>query len=172
MALDGAIHPRVIVSINGAFLPLGGMLGKLFSPFAKLLASTAFLPRLLASRMSSASNVERVLKGTGSRLSAEGVAYYTRLVGNPRHLAGALGMMSQWDLDAFASEMPRLNVPLTLLVAGNDHAVPPRQAAQIAQRVAAATLEALPDLGHLAHEERPQLVAQRILQICSAYASA
>jgi magnesium chelatase accessory protein len=59
-----------------------------------------------------------------------------------------------------------------LLVAGNDHAVPPRQATQVAERVATATLEALPGLGHLAHEERPQLVAERILQICASYAPA
>jgi magnesium chelatase accessory protein len=172
MALDGAIQPRVIVSINGAFLPMGGMLGTLFSPFAKLLASTAFLPRLLASRMSNASNVGRVLAGTGSHLNDEGVAYYTYLIGNPRHLAGALGMMSQWDLDAFAQEMPRLTVPLALLVAGNDHAVPPRQAALVKHLIPTATLEALPGLGHLAHEERPGLVAERILQICAAYGRA
>lgn len=172
MALDGEIRPRVIVSINGAFLPLGGMVGRLFSPFAKLLASTAFLPRLLASRVSKSANVARVLAGTGSHLSDAGVAYYTHLVSNPRHLAGALGMMSQWDLDGFAREMPRLTVPLALLVAGNDHAVPPRQATLVVERVATATLEALPGLGHLAHEERPQLVAERILQICSTYAPA
>ncbi len=170
MALDGAIKPRVIISINGAFLPMGGMLGTLFSPFAKLLASTAFLPRVLATRMSKTSNVERVLAGTGSRLSDQGVAYYTQLISNPRHLAGALGMMSQWDLDSFAREMPRLKVPLAMLVAGNDHAVPPQQAALIEQRVPAATLQPLPGLGHLAHEESPALVAQRILQICSAHA--
>lgn len=172
MVLDGAIRPYVIVSINGAFLPLGGMVGRLFSPFAKLLASSAFLPRLLASRVSKASNVARVLAGTGSHLSEQGVSYYAQLVSNPRHLAGALGMMSQWDLDAFVREMPQLNVPLALLVAGNDHAVPPRQATQVAERVATATLEALPGLGHLAHEERPQLVAERILQICASYAPA
>jgi magnesium chelatase accessory protein len=170
MALDDAIRPSVIVSINGAFLPIGGMLGTLFSPFAKLLASSAFMPKLLASHVSKASNVARVLAGTGSHLSDEGVAYYTHLVSDPQHLAGALDMMSQWDLDAFAREMPRLKVPLALLVAGNDQAVPPRQAMLIKQRVATATLEALPGLGHLAHEERPELVAERIVQICSAHA--
>ncbi len=172
MALDRAIRPRVIISINGAFLPMEGMLGTLFSPFAKLLASTAFLPKFLASRMSSASNVARVLAGTGSHLSEQGVSYYAQLISNPRHLAGALDMMSQWDLGAFAHEMARLEVPLALLVAGNDHAVPPTQAELVKQRVAGATLETLPGLGHLAHEEDPALVAERILQICSAYARA
>jgi pimeloyl-ACP methyl ester carboxylesterase len=36
-------------------------------------------------------------------------------------------------------------------------------------RVARAEIHRLPKLGHLAHEENPALVADRILAICGAY---
>jgi magnesium chelatase accessory protein len=53
---------------------------------------------------------------------------------------------------------------LLLLLAGEcDLTVPPAQSVLIAGRVPGASLEVLPGLGHLAHEERPDLVADRIL---------
>ena len=36
-------------------------------------------------------------------------------------------MMTHWDLDGLAADLPRLPVPLTLVTAASDRAVPPRR---------------------------------------------
>lgn len=162
MALDGRIAPRRIVSINGALLPLAGAAGVLFSPIAKLLAASALVPRLIAWRAGDKAAVERVIAGTGSRLDAVGLDLYARLVRDPDHIAGALGMMGNWDLRSFERDLPRLKIPLTLIVGQNDRAVPPQQALRIQSLLESASLHSLPGLGHLAHEEAPALVAQLI----------
>jgi magnesium chelatase accessory protein len=165
MALDRPHAPRAIVSINGAFVPLGGAAQLLFSPMARLISSNTLLPRLLAHRAGNLASVARMLAATGSRIGGEGVELYARLVRNPRHVAGAMAMMGQWDLSGFERELPRLAAPLALLVGENDRAVPPYQAEIIARRVTGASVRRLAGLGHLAHEEEPGLLAEEMLRI-------
>ncbi len=168
MALDGHITPRVIIGINGAFVPLAGAAGTLFSPIARLLASGSLLPRLLAWSAGNPASLRRMIEGTGSRLDAEGLELYARLVRDPRHVAGALDMMGNWDLYGFERDLSRLKTPLALLAASNDRTVPPRQAEWVRQRVATAEIHPLSGLGHLAHEEDPERVVREILDICRA----
>ena len=168
MALDGHIAPRRLISINGAFAPLTGAAGLLYSPIAKLLSHSPFLSRLIARRAGDPANVARVIAGTGSSLDRAGVGLYARLLSNPRHVAGVLRMMANWDLRSFESDLQRLSTPLALLVAENDLTVPPRQAQRVREIVADAAVHRLPGVGHLAHEEQPELVAQEILKICRA----
>lgn len=167
LGLDRRIAPQVIVGINGAFLPLAGAAGVLFSPIARLLAKGTFLPRLIARRAGNRARVARVIAGTGSTLDATGLDLYARLVGTPEHVAGALAMMSHWDLDAFGGDLPKLTVPLALIVGDNDRTVPPSQAIAVQTRVPGTTLKRLAGLGHLAHEEEPAKVAREILGICA-----
>ena len=162
MALDGCIAPRHIVSINGAFLPFGGAAGLVFKPIAKLFAASTTAARMIAWRAQSLEAVERVLAGTGSKLDPAGIALYARLTQNPGHIAGALAMMSHWDLRGFRAELGGLQVPLTLIVAEGDLAVPAAQAAVVKESVPAARIVSLPNLGHLAQEEEPALLAQVI----------
>jgi magnesium chelatase accessory protein len=169
MALDRRIQPAVIVSLNGAFMPLKGAAGVLFSPLAKLLSRSSFLPRLVSRRAANSANVARVLEGTGSKLDAVGLDLYTRLVRDPKHVAGALNMMGNWDLHAFERDLPRLATPLALLVAANDRTVPPDQARLVAQRLPHARIQILPGLGHLAHEEEPARVGEAIRTLCRMY---
>lgn len=167
MALDGLIAPRGIVGLNAALLPLSGLAGQLFSPVAKLMAGTAFVPRYFASRATQPSVVKRLIDSTGSTLDAEGTALYGRLVASPGHAAGALGMMANWDLDTLAERLPRLQTPLDLVVGTNDRTVPPSQADRVLARLPKnlrSSLTSLPGLGHLAHEEQPQLVADLVRQ--------
>ncbi len=172
MALDRWIDSRVIIAINGAFMPLRGAASLVFSPLAKLLARSTHVPRLLARRAANPASVARLLEGTGSKLDGVGVELYARLVRNPSHLAGALGMMGSWDLHAFARDLPRLRTPLALLAGQNDRTVPPRQAEEVRRLVPHCTLSVFPGLGHLAHEEQPRLVAERIIAICRDHAGA
>ena len=128
MALDGRLQPRWIASLNGAFLPLGGAAGALFAPIARLLGASPLVAQLLARRAGDPRAVERLIASTGSRLDARGIALYGELVREPKHVAGALAMMGNWDLQALQRDLPRLAVPLTLIVGGNDRTVPPDQA--------------------------------------------
>jgi magnesium chelatase accessory protein len=169
LALDGHIAPRAIVALNGAFLPLAGAAGILFSPLARLMASGSLVPRLVAWSAGNPAHVARMLAATGSRLDAAGIELYTRLVRAPAHVAGALEMMGNWNLSRFERDLARLETPLALIVADNDRTVPPRQALAVKQRVANAEIHRLPALGHLAHEEAPIVVAQQILEICRRY---
>lgn len=162
MALDGRVHPQRIVSLNGALLPLAGMPGRLFSPMAKLLALNPLVPRLFAWRAADRRVVERLIGSTGSAIDAQGLALYARLVASPAHVAGALAMMAQWALDPLQHDLPRLRVPLHLVVGANDRTVPPAQAESVLRLTRVAWRTVLPGLGHLAHEERPGQAATLI----------
>jgi magnesium chelatase accessory protein len=159
MALDGHVAPRSIVSVNGAFLPLGGSAGVLFAPLAKLFSKTPLLPRLIAWHAADSAAVARVIASTGSDLDAEGLALYGRLVRDPAHIAGALRMMSHWNLGGFDAQLRRLAPRLTLIAAANDRTVPPEQAQHVKGCAADARIVQLPGLGHLAHEEAPEIFA-------------
>ncbi len=167
LALDGTGGFRALVSLNGAFVPFGGLAGRVFSPLAKLMAINPFTPTLFASRLSRPEAFERLLRGTGSTLNAGGEAIYRRLVASPRHVAGAIGMMANWDLRALERELPGLAVPLVLVAAAGDRTIPPRQAVDVAARVPSGRLEQLPWGGHLCHEERPLEIVELVRRVAS-----
>lgn len=165
LCLDGALQPAALVAVNGALLPLSGLAGSFFSPVARLLARSTLVPRLFSWRASDPVVCRRLLEGTGSRIDAEGAAYYRRLLEDPGHVAGALGMMARWDLHGLARALPRLAPPLHLLVAERDLTLPPDQARRLHERLPGATLLRLPGLGHLAHEEDPAQVARYLMKL-------
>jgi magnesium chelatase accessory protein len=170
MALDGTIAPAAIVSLNGAFIPFRGAVGRFFSPIAKLLALNPLAPSIFAWRASDPDIVARILKDTGSTLDARGVALYARLAGHPAHVAGALAMMAAWDLDPLLDDLPRLKTPLVLAAATEDRTVPPGQAYEVKSLLRRARVVKLRRLGHLAHEERPDTVVQLIEDAARQYA--
>lgn len=157
LVLDGLAEPRALVALNGAMLPLGGP-GRLFSPIAKLLAFNPLVPAAFAWMARDRKVAQRLLASTGSSIDPAGEALYARLVADPGHAAGALAMMSQWELAPLAAALPRLAVPLHLVVAEGDLTVPPAHGERIRARVPGARVHRMPALGHLAHEERPELV--------------
>ena len=162
MCLDRQIAPRGLVALNAALLPLGGVAGQMFSPLAKLLTGLPLLPALFAWRTRDPRVVQKLLADTGSRLDPAGVALYGQVVQLPNHAASALGMMARWDLRPLVAQLPELKVPLLLIVGANDRTVPPDQSEQVRAMVPGATLETLPGLGHLAHEEAPAQTAALI----------
>jgi magnesium chelatase accessory protein len=164
MALERAIRPRSIVSINGALLPFEGFPGSVFSPLAKALVLNPLVPRLFAWRAQSRDAVRRLLEGTGSSVESTDVDFYSRLFTCVAHVSGTLAMMAGWDLAPLERDMGRLDVPLFLLAGERDRAVPPTDADKIADRIPVASVLRLGGLGHLAHEERPDVVAKILLQ--------
>lgn len=163
LCLDGWLVPRSLFSLNGALLPLGGLPGLMFPSAAKLMAALPFVPKLFALSAANPLAASRLIAGTGSVLDAEGTKLYARLLRSPDHAAGALAMMANWDLKALEAKLPELKPALTLLIGSNDQAVPPAQAHRVHRMLPKSTLVMLPGLGHLAHEEQPQTVADLLL---------
>ena len=130
---------------------------------AKLLFLNPLAPRLFAWSADKAA-VVNLLKGTGSKIGPRGVDLYARLLHNPGHVAGALGMMASWDLTDLRRDLPGLNARVLLIVGENDKAVPPRDAGVVAAEIHGATVETIRRTGHLAHEERPDEVCRIIMR--------
>jgi magnesium chelatase accessory protein len=156
--LDGLIAPAQLVGINAALLPFEGLFGRVVGPMARLMARQAWVPWLFARRAVDDAAVQRLVASTGSTLDRQGMALYARLMRSPAHVAGALAMMADWDLDSLWKDLPRLAVPLTLLVGGQDGTVPPAQAQRVRLKLPTTRVQLLAGLGHLAHEEAPQRV--------------
>lgn len=170
MCLDGKIAPRLLVSLNGAFMPFGGVAHHLLSPLTRLFAVNPLTPRMFAWQASKAGTVERLLENTGSRIDPQGIALYRKLVCNPGHVAAALRMMANWRLEPLLHDLPRLATSLVLVSAANDRSISPVVAQQVREILPQSVIERLPGLGHLAHEEQPQRIAQLIMRYAMRYA--
>lgn len=165
MVLDSLLAPQALVAINGALLPLGGLPGLVFPHVARLMAVTPLAARLFARRDWDRAEMEKLIGVTGSTLDAQGLALYATLLRDPRHAAGALGMMARWDLRPLARDLARLTTPLAMIVGDNDRAVPPRDAHVVRSSIPGdtpCTLERVAGVGHLVHEEQPDEVARLI----------
>lgn len=163
LCLDGHAAPQVLVSLNGAWQPFGGLAGPWFSAAARVLAALPVLPRVFAWGADDPRRVRRMVEQTGSHLDDTGLALYGRLLRCPGHADAALQMMARWDLAPLQRELPRLQPALTLVVGERDLAVAPSQAELVRARLPGARVLRLPGLGHLAHEEAPRQVADAIL---------
>ena len=163
MALDCKIAPKGLVSLNGALKPYGGDAARLLSPVARLLFLNPFMPRLFAWQAGDRRSVERLIRNTGSVPDAEGVDHYRTLVANPDHVAAALGMMANWDLQPLSRDMGLLDVPLLLIAGQSDKAIKSEDAFAIREVAPKARVEIMRGLGHLAHEEAPAEVAALML---------
>ena len=169
MALDGAITPRAIFSLNGALLPLGDEHAAFFTRAARLMVGLPFVSKLCAWRASKHEVAAKLLRDTGSDIGPRGVELYTRLFGYPGHIRAALTMMAQWQLRPLLRDLPRLVPALFLLVGSRDRAVPPMQARRIQAIQPAARIITLEGLGHLAHEEAPERIVDALLREWSRF---
>ncbi|MBE0412798.1 alpha/beta fold hydrolase BchO [Yoonia sp.] len=150
-----------IVGINAALGNFKGVAGWLFPIMAKTLAVTPFSASLFAAT-TTRNSVHNLIKGTGSTLQPEGLDLYYRLARDRGHVDATLSMMAQWSLDALLSRLEKINTPVHLITGQNDKAVPPQVSRDAVARLPNARLTELPDLGHLAHEEDAQTIANLI----------
>jgi magnesium chelatase accessory protein len=167
MTLDHLIAPVSIVSINGALLPLARLPRLLVAPVAALMARSPLIPRWIARRAGRPGAVERLITNTGSKLDSTGIRLYRQLVQKPEHVAGALGMMANWDLEPLARDIAGLRTPLQLLTATGDRTISPEDAQRVCSLTAWARITSLGKLGHLAHEEQPRLVSDEIFRLAT-----
>ena len=171
LCLDGRITPRILISLNGALLPLGGLRNPVFSPLTRLFVSNPFVPRLFAWQASDPAVFGRMMDQTGSRIDAAGSDFYRRLAGKPRHVAAALDMMARWDVRELERDLPGLKTPLALVSGEQDRMIPPSHAADVQRLLPAALRIDLPGLGHLAHEEKPAELAALIESLVERHAA-
>lgn len=148
-----------VVSINGALYPFAGASSSLFPILAKMLFLNPVVPHVFAMGAGGGGHrVARLLEGTGSRLSAEGLSLYQRLFSNPSHVRATLAWMANWNLDPLVRDMSGLQVPFLQIIGGEDRTIPPGNAYETEQRIAQAETIMLSGFGHLVHEEKPDLV--------------
>jgi magnesium chelatase accessory protein len=161
---QGVLGDGGIVAINGALRPFPGAAGHIFPTIAKLLFLNPMAVQMFAWRAARPGAIARLMEGTGSHIDARGIELYRRLLSTPGHIAGALGMMANWNLEPLVAELPSLTGPLTLVAAQNDRAVPPDVARAVQASLPSARIVPVDGgLGHLAHEEDPERLATIIL---------
>ena len=168
MAVQQQLASPLIIAINGALQDFAGLPGQLFGPLARLLAGSRLLPQIIARRARDQRAVQRLLRGTGSAVDPAYADIYQRLFQQPQHVGAVLKMMANWNLHELEPMLTGLPGRLHLVVGDNDKAVPPAQSTALQHRLKQAavdvSLQRLYGLGHLAHEEQPQQIADLIVQ--------
>ena len=162
MCLQDGTHRPSIIGINGALMPFDGLSGLLFPSMAKVMAATTLWSRLFAWRAADRRTVEQLIRNTGSSLDAQGIDLYAMQVRNPVHVQSALGMMADWNLAHLSRQLPRADVALHLIAGADDRTVRADHSRQLQARVPGATFTLMRGVGHLAHEERADAVAELI----------
>lgn len=167
LRLAGTLAPRRLVCVNAALGDFPGLAGVLFPAMAKLLAANP-LTALTVSRLATRRSAEGIIRSTGSSIDAEGMDCYAHLFADRGHVDATLRMMARWSLTQLRRDLPGIDVPTLLLTGGRDAAVPPAVSDEAAAMMRHARVRHLPGLGHLAHEEAPELVAGAILDFLDA----
>ena len=146
-----------LVGLNPALLPFPGLAAKLFPSLAQLLFANPVVSVIVARMMRAPAEPERFLRrATGSRIDAAGLRAYRSLLTRSGHCDGAIRMMANWRLEDLQTRLPMLAAPLLLVHAEGDMAIPSSAVQQAADLVPDARLVTMKDVGHLAHEERPE----------------
>ena len=154
-----------VIGINAALGEFPGLAGLVFPVMAKALAAMPFTASLFSGASSNPDRIKALIKSTGSELDAEGLDLYRRLVADRSHVDATLLMMAQWKLQPLLRALPDHTGPVRFIVGEKDATVPPTVSLTAAQKMPDARVTNLPELGHLAHEERPKEVAALITQL-------
>lgn len=160
--LQMGCSPRgTIVGLNAALGNFPGLAGVIFPMMAKMLTFNPLTANIVSSATTPQS-IKRLIEGTGSHIDDVGLKLYHELVSSRNHVDGALTMMSQWKLDGVLTRLAETQQKALLIVGENDLAVPPITSESAAAKLPNAKVMRLPKLGHLAHEEAPEMVAPLI----------
>jgi magnesium chelatase accessory protein len=79
--------------------------------------------------------------------------------------------MAQWDLTPLIDALPGLATPTLFLAGENDRTVKPAVSIDAARIMPHASVQIMPGVGHLAHEEEPAETAIRIEAFRASVAS-
>jgi magnesium chelatase accessory protein len=168
LARQGLIEPDHLVIVNGALESFRGAAGVLFPVMAKMLALNPFTGFLISQGGRSVEQVRSILASAGTELDDEGLARYARLIQRRAHVDGTLAMMAQWSLDDLNRALPGITTRTLFVHGEKDGAVSVRVAERAASVMPAAKLVTLPGIGHIAHEEAPERVADEIARFTTS----
>lgn len=169
MARDGQ-HQAPVIGFNAALMPFPGLAAQLFPALAKVLFVNPFVPHIFARMARVSGETGRFIRrATASQIEPEGVRCYETLMRNPGHCRGALDMMASWNLAALERELPHVPVPVKLVHSSKDAAVPLSSVEAACKLLPDCEFDVLPGLGHLAHEERPELATGHLLQFSAKH---
>lgn len=160
MALDDVVRMAGLVTFNAALRPIRGDF--LFSPLAKALFSNPVVPRVFSAWARHTGVTGRMVDRTGGAIDHRGRDLYMRLLADPSHVAGALGMMAHWDLAPLQRRLSAISCPVTLVATENDPLVPASVSREAAALIPRSQVVMVRDGGHLLHEVRPQFAAKTI----------
>ncbi len=158
------VHPRGVVGLNSALGKFDGIAGWLFPLMAKALALNPLAATLLTRMPNGESRVRELLQATGSDFDHRTLELYVALASDRTHVAGTISMMAQWNIDSLLGQLDKIPCPVLLLAGARDGTVPPEVSRLAAARLSDGEARLLPGLGHLMHEEAPDLIAQEITQ--------
>ncbi len=167
MMVGGLAAPRAALSINGALAPFGGAAAFLFPAMAKMLALNPFAPSLFAQGAARRDRVVSLIEGTGSKVSERMIDCYAMLLSRSGHVAGALNMMANWNVEGLRRKIGLIASPIVFASGDNDRAVPPSLAEEAARLAPKGAFRRFEGLGHLAHEENPEAFAALIREIAA-----
>ena len=156
------LRPTGVVGLNAALGKFDGIAGWLFPLMAKLLAVNPLAATLLTRMPNGEARVRELLEASGSVFDARTLALYARLASDRAHVAGTIGMMSQWNIDSLLGQLGTIDCPVLLLAGEKDGTVPPAISQNAAARLPNGRFRLQPGLGHLMHEEAPEAVASEI----------
>ena len=157
-------EPRLLVSINGALKPFDGMMRSIAPLIAQAATFGGLAAWMVSRRSSSPIQVAKLVESTGSDPYKVDLQRYSTLLSRHGHIQGALRMMANWDLSSLMHDCRQLTLPVLFVAGEDDRAVASSVSAHAAGRTQHGTYLGLPGLGHLAHEECPNAVAEAIVE--------
>ena len=161
--------PALVVALNGAFRPFGGVARVIAPVMAKALYFNPLTSHAFAWSARNEERVRNLIAQTGSSIPERNIMFYQRLFQYPGHISGALGLMANWDLEGIEEQISQLRTPHLFLVGIDDRAVPPSNSERLAEVMSNAALVRLTGRGHLVHEEDPVAIAGHIRTAASEH---
>lgn len=169
MALDGNLPAsRGLFAVNGALEPLPGLMGLVAPAVARLASRSELLPAWVTRHAAQPRALGHLIASTGSRLTEAGVSHYRQLLQKPDHVRGVLDMLANWQLEGLQARLNELRVPLWLVAGLADRTLAPVRSLELARRLKGARFVPLKGLGHLAHEEAPDVVVGLLRELMAS----
>lgn len=158
-----------LVGFAPALMPFPGLAARIFPTLAKMLFTNPFVS-IIFSRMAQApgQTAKFLSRSTGSQIDADGAKYYTRLFSKSGHCDGAIRMMANWRLEALGARLGELRSPVLLVHPTKDAAIPKSAVTDAARLMPHCKMIEMPGLGHLAHEEAPELAGKIVTEFWPA----
>ena len=163
LAIDIGYSVGGVISINGVLDSyFGGFNSFLFPIAAKALALNPFAAPFIANINKATSKTKKINEVTGSNINKSSIEYYNRLFSDTSHISGTLSMMAQWKLERLNIELNDLKQRSLFLIGENDRMVSVESLKNYANKVKGSQIVIEKKLGHLMHEEAPDLVYNHV----------